>query len=379
MLKSVPVTSNIVSPTQKQNRPSFIPGFSECKSITDDDKLIEISAISVMIADDLEIIIKACNQLSSQLISQERKGRMNKISHALKVLQEYCNRIPTLTQKKTYTNYASSRAKAQSKFDAKAASQQFKQTGQVSSSTKSSACIFTSVTKIANKKRNIDQESVPFSEARKSKRLANINKDFDCEGSCTPVPFHDEKYPLTFNGRVKSITLKSPSNGKFFSIRELLIALDGVTGSRRIVDLLYEKGRTLFKHTAFESHRKAWIEGGVLPENDDLGGREGRPPFQKFNEIVSNMNNKQKDNLGYITNDNNNTKKVLTKLILKSNLSKGAALSVGKENICSTTLRNYNAISISMDPEMSSGYDPTFARKKNKSREQASRSKRNAA
>jgi hypothetical protein len=78
-----------------------------------------------------------------------------------------------------------------------------------------------------------------MSGTRRSKRLANCNKHFDFVGSSAPVPFYDEKYPLTFNGRFQSITLKPPSNGKsMFSIRELLCALDGVTGSRRIVDKL---------------------------------------------------------------------------------------------------------------------------------------------
>jgi hypothetical protein len=124
MFKSACSSSNIVSPTQKQNRTSFIPGFSECESITDDDKLIEISAISVMISDDLQILIKACNELASKL-SKTVKGHMNKIARALQVLQEYCSRIPPLTQKKSYTNYASYRAKSQTKFEAKVASQQF--------------------------------------------------------------------------------------------------------------------------------------------------------------------------------------------------------------------------------------------------------------
>ena len=78
MLKSVTTTPQIVSPTPKQKHSSFIPGFSECASITDDDRLIEISAISLMIADDLQIVIKACNELSSNF-SSTTKGRMNKI------------------------------------------------------------------------------------------------------------------------------------------------------------------------------------------------------------------------------------------------------------------------------------------------------------
>ena len=187
MLKSVTTTPQIVSPTPKQKHSSFIPGFSECASITDDDRLIEISAISLMIADDLQIVIKACNELSSKF-SSTTKGRMNKISCDLQVLQEYCATISPLTKKKNYTVYASSRAKTQSKFDAKVASQQYKQKGETSCLTKRSESIFTSVTKIANKKRNIEKESDSISDTRRSKRIANVNKDFEFESSSATVP-----------------------------------------------------------------------------------------------------------------------------------------------------------------------------------------------
>ena len=149
------------------------------------------------------------------------------------------------------------------------------------------------------------------------------------------------------------------------TIWELILQLQYVKGARKIVNSLNRQGRCLFMHTSFETHLKWYRETGILPVGKDLGGQVGKPPLFPFTDITKSLNSKQKENIGYIEDDNVNTERVLLNELRNeaTSMNKCTTSSVSRK-IGQTTIRKYMAVSLSLDPEMSSGFRYQSGRKK---------------
>ena len=122
----------------------------------------------------------------------------------------------------------------------------------------------------------------------------------------------DSVCPYTFHLPKLTIKLDEPEDTeKFYSLKELILQLQNVKGARKIVNSLNRQGRCLFMHTSFETHLKRYRETGILPVGKDLGGQVDKPPLVPFTDITKLLNSKQKENIGYIEDDNVNTERVL--------------------------------------------------------------------
>ena len=368
-------------PKCKSNNEVPIPGYREGKNVTSDDRVSNISAIALMMKDDLIKLHKACTYLSKEVDLKSIAAtklflqRLILVKKGIISLSQYSEDILNLTQKKKSTEYNSAREKASINYQTKMAKQVEKQTSSIKTraqNPKSGVPLFLEVKQI------VDKRNSNMKQKRKSSRLAQSNgqsKKLRLVGGIC-----DENCVYTFHLNKCVVKLDAPKHSPhFYTLRELVEALHDVTGSRKVVQCLHEQGRVCFSHSSFGLHLKAFIDFNIKPREGDFGGKMGRPPIIEFQNIPDILNSKQKENLGFVQDD-----KKGTAVILRDHLKACASdRNLSPESIPGdvniTTLQRYISASTSLDPDMSSGFQLNNARENNEAREQASRSKRNAA
>jgi hypothetical protein len=116
-----------------------------------------------------------------------------------------------------------------------------------------------------------------------------------------------------------------------------------------------------FGKTSFEKHMKKYETHGILPVEDDVGGRHGRPVVTR--DILG-MNSKQINNVSYVSgNDFAKTKEFLTQEKKRILEDQGYASEMVSEP-SSPTVYNYMNNSVAKDARMSAGILADAQRKK---------------
>ena len=113
-------------PKCKANNDVPIPGYREGKNVTSDDRVSNISAIALMMKDDLIKLHEACTYLSKQEVDLKSNAatklflqRLTLVKKGIMSLSKYSEDILNLTQKKKSTEYNSGREKASVNYQTK--------------------------------------------------------------------------------------------------------------------------------------------------------------------------------------------------------------------------------------------------------------------
>ena len=374
----------LVSPLNKYKLEGDVPivGYRGGQNITPEDKLLNISSIANMMMGDLNKLNEACIVLCTQVKMKSQSGtntfrkRINLIKAGILSLSKFSEDILNLTNKKTSTIYNACREKSFITYSMKMESQIAKQTkpfGMRKIIPNREASLFNDIKRIGDK-RKIDSKKM-----RKSCRKADIQASQKKQKLDGDISFENGKYIFRLpQGRVVKLDPPKYENN-MYTLRELVVSLHEISGKRSIIDRLHNNGLICFTRSSFSTHVNAFKTKKIMPKEGDFGGKSGRPPVVEFNKITEVLNTKHKQNIGFVEDDKDGTAHTL-----KHHLKESAKeMDIAPESITgivsATTLQRYTSASISFDPSISSGFQHKNARKKNHAREQASRSKRNAA
>lgn len=296
------------TPTLLTQEQSKVPGFIESIAVTDEDRLIEIAAISNMMQSDLLTLQEACNEISSTLKSFKTMKLANNISEALHSLHQYSKDILRLTKKKSSTEYTTNRQRSYLNYEEKKRIQRRKQSPNFTDAISIKRTLFDKVENIAKKKPKLASDVTLLYPKRnlprscKQMRMQNDIPTSKSKKARVPPVIQDSKCPFTFHlSKIGKVAIPPPSYDKtFFTLKELIISLKDLPSPRRIIDALHKSGHCLFTHSSFEYHLSKYKSSGILPKEDNLGGKAGRPPIIEFNNIIEKLNHKHKDNTGFI-------------------------------------------------------------------------------
>jgi predicted GNAT family N-acyltransferase len=284
------------------------------------------------------------------------KKNLALVTKVLEIMQSGSLKIHELNRNQSYSAYCASRENALSKYNAKVAK--------------------------ANQKLRYGDEIVevklPYQDLHDILKRNNSTKVFRVPEKQSGLKRNrDEDKKVD---KVTEIISNLPEpKGNQFTMREMILALDGNEHKliRSVILELQKRGKAVFGKTSFETKMKRYQEEGILPEDSYLGGKNGRPTVT--NNIVG-INDCEIKNQSFVAgNDNARVMEYLEQEMKKKMENQGYATSVGIPTISRRTLYNYKKAGNALDGRVSGGIQNKNVRKKNKSREIASRSKRNAA